>query len=104
MKGHFPLPGQPATTRPAAIPTSPVIPGMDPSRAAMMMGMTHELPPRPKVSQGAAGPVAQTASLARQARRLYVGNIPYGIDEVKIIIIILYGVVTQKSFDYLIIF
>lgn len=55
---------------------------MDPSRAAMMMGMTHELPPRPKVSQGAAGPVAQTASLARQARRLYVGNIPYGIDEV----------------------
>ncbi|RIB08577.1 hypothetical protein C2G38_1982616 [Gigaspora rosea] len=46
-----------------------------------MMGMTHELPPRPKVSQGAAGPVAQTASLARQARRLYVGNIPYGIDE-----------------------
>ncbi|CAG8592643.1 15041_t:CDS:2 [Rhizophagus irregularis] len=79
--GHFPLPGQPATTRPAAVPTSPVIPGMDPSRAAMMMGMTHELPPRPKVSQGAAGPVAQTASLARQARRLYVGNIPYGIDE-----------------------
>jgi len=79
--GHFPLPGQPATTRPTAVPTSPVIPGMDPSRAAMMMGMTHELPPRPKVSQGAAGPVAQTASLARQARRLYVGNIPYGIDE-----------------------
>ncbi|CAG8508006.1 11388_t:CDS:10 [Racocetra persica] len=80
--GHFPLPGQPATTRPTAIPTSPIIPGMDPSRAAaMMMGMTHELPPRPKVSQGAAGPVAQTASLARQARRLYVGNIPYGIDE-----------------------
>ncbi|CAG8500106.1 4705_t:CDS:10 [Funneliformis mosseae] len=79
--GHFPLPGQPASTRPAAVPTSPVIPGMDPSRAAMMMGMTHELPPRPKVSQGAAGPVAQTASLARQARRLYVGNIPYGIDE-----------------------
>ncbi|CAG8578720.1 17337_t:CDS:10 [Acaulospora morrowiae] len=79
--GHFPLPGQPTTTRPTALPTSPVIPGMDPSRAAMMMGMTHELPPRPKVSQGAAGPVAQTASLARQARRLYVGNIPYGIDE-----------------------
>ncbi|CAG8587806.1 3369_t:CDS:10 [Cetraspora pellucida] len=80
--GHFPLPGQPATTRPTAIPTSPIIPGMDPSRAAaMLMGMTHELPPRPKVSQGAAGPVAQTASLARQARRLYVGNIPYGIDE-----------------------
>ncbi|CAG8709716.1 14167_t:CDS:2, partial [Racocetra fulgida] len=76
--GHFPLPGQPATTRPTTIPTSPIIPGMDPSRAAaMMMGMTHELPPRPKVSQGAAGPVAQTASLARQARRLYVGNIPY---------------------------
>ena len=39
--GHFPLPGQPATTRPTAVPTSPVIPGMDPSRAAMMMGMTH---------------------------------------------------------------
>ncbi|CAJ0639062.1 2611_t:CDS:10 [Entrophospora sp. SA101] len=79
--GHFPLPGQPATTRPPVVPNSPVIPGMDPSRAAMIMGMTHELPPRPKVSQGAAGPVAQTASLARQARRLYVGNIPYGIDE-----------------------
>ncbi|CAG8552063.1 18252_t:CDS:10 [Gigaspora rosea] len=80
--GHFPLPGQPATTRPTTLPVSPLIAGMDPSRAAaMMMGMTHELPPRPKVSQGAAGPVAQTASLARQARRLYVGNIPYGIDE-----------------------
>ncbi|CAG8513944.1 12166_t:CDS:2 [Dentiscutata heterogama] len=72
--GHFPLPGQPATTRPTTLPTSPLIAGMDPSRAAaMMMGMTHELPPRPKVSQGAAGPVAQTASLARQARRLYNG-------------------------------
>ncbi|CAG8527242.1 9748_t:CDS:10 [Paraglomus brasilianum] len=78
--GHFPLPGQPAT-KPLSAPPTPLVPGMDPSRAAMMMGMTHELPPRPKVSQGAAGPVAQTASLARQARRLYVGNIPYGIDE-----------------------
>ncbi|CAG8527706.1 2574_t:CDS:2 [Ambispora gerdemannii] len=84
--GHFPLPGQAAvgaTMKPPSAPETPLIhiPGMDPSRAALMMGMTHELPPRPKVSQGAAGPVAQTASLARQARRLYVGNIPYGIDE-----------------------
>ncbi|KAG9295782.1 hypothetical protein G9A89_009011 [Geosiphon pyriformis] len=82
--GHFPLPGQAATAT-TTMPLSPLpsqfIPGMDPSRAALMMGMTHELPPRPKVSQGAAGPVAQTASLARQARRLYVGNIPYGIEE-----------------------
>ncbi|CAG8554815.1 11178_t:CDS:2 [Ambispora leptoticha] len=84
--GHFPLPGQAAvgaTIKPPSAPETPLIhiPGMDPNRAALMMGMTHELPPRPKVSQGAAGPVAQTASLARQARRLYVGNIPYGIDE-----------------------
>ncbi|CAJ0904125.1 11006_t:CDS:10 [Entrophospora sp. SA101] len=79
--GYFPLPGQTSTTRPSAVPNSPVIPGMDPSRAAMILGMAHELPPQFKVSQGATGPVAQTASLARQARRLYVGNIPYGIDE-----------------------
>ncbi|ORX95423.1 hypothetical protein K493DRAFT_219234 [Basidiobolus meristosporus CBS 931.73] len=34
-----------------------------------------------KMSQGATGPAAQNASLARQSRRLYVGNIPYGINE-----------------------
>ncbi|CAJ0748244.1 13808_t:CDS:10, partial [Entrophospora sp. SA101] len=70
---YFPLPGQTSTTRPSAVPNSPVIPGMDPSRAAMILGMAHELPPQFKVSQGATGPVAQTASLARQARRLYNG-------------------------------
>ncbi|CAJ0625833.1 11577_t:CDS:2 [Entrophospora sp. SA101] len=75
--GYFLLPGQTSTTRPSAASNLPVIPGMDPSRAAMILGMEHELPPQFKVSQGATGPVAQTASLARQARQLYVGNIPY---------------------------
>ncbi|TPX61839.1 hypothetical protein PhCBS80983_g00758 [Powellomyces hirtus] len=58
--GHFPLPGQPGR----------MATGFG---AFDMFGM--------KMSQGAAGPVAQSASLARQARRLYVGNIPYGIQE-----------------------
>ena len=36
---------------------------------------------RVRVTQGAAGPVALNATLARQARRLYVGQIPFEIDE-----------------------
>lgn len=36
---------------------------------------------RVRITQGAAGPVALNATLARQARRLYVGQIPFGIDE-----------------------
>ncbi|ORX95524.1 hypothetical protein K493DRAFT_219056 [Basidiobolus meristosporus CBS 931.73] len=69
--GHFPLPGHTTglggtSVHPFGLLAQQAIYGaMDPS----------------KVSQGAAGPAAQNASLARQSRRLYVGNIPYGINE-----------------------
>ncbi|KAJ3186164.1 U2 small nuclear RNA auxiliary factor 2 [Gaertneriomyces sp. JEL0708] len=62
--GAFPLPGQ-ATRLTTGLST--------------VFG--HDLFGTNRASQGAAGPVAQTASIARQARRLYVGNIPYGINE-----------------------
>ncbi|KAJ3016402.1 hypothetical protein HKX48_004043 [Thoreauomyces humboldtii] len=60
LTGHFPLPGQPGRTTTG-------FGGFD------MFGA--------KMSQGATGPVALSASLARQARRLYCGNIPYGVGE-----------------------
>ncbi|KAK9675183.1 hypothetical protein K7432_016597 [Basidiobolus ranarum] len=69
--GHFPLPGHttglggPSAHPFGLIAQQAAISSMDPS----------------KLSQGAAGPAAQNASLARQSRRLYVGNIPYGINE-----------------------
>ncbi|KAJ3169575.1 hypothetical protein HDU88_000766 [Geranomyces variabilis] len=56
MTGHFPLPGQAGRMAPAALD---------------MFGVNH----------GAAGPASSSASLARQARRLYVGNIPFGVQE-----------------------
>ncbi|KAF7728261.1 hypothetical protein EC973_006435 [Apophysomyces ossiformis] len=67
--GLFPLPGQVVGTR---TPQS----FAPPSELAMMSDGS-----RVRVTQGAAGPVALNATLARQARRLYVGQIPLGIDE-----------------------
>jgi splicing factor U2AF subunit len=67
--GLFPLPGQIAGTR---TPQSFQPP---PSNADL-----HD-PSRMRATQGAAGPVALNATLARQAKRLYVGQIPFGIEE-----------------------
>ncbi|KAJ8656046.1 hypothetical protein O0I10_008268 [Lichtheimia ornata] len=67
--GLFPLPGQVVGTR---TPQSFAPPS---SHAYMADGS------RVRVTQGAAGPVALNATLARQARRLYVGQIPFGVDE-----------------------
>ncbi|KAI9274354.1 hypothetical protein BDA99DRAFT_497251 [Phascolomyces articulosus] len=67
--GLFPLPGQVVGTR---TPQS----FAPPSEHAMMADGS-----RVRVTQGAAGPVALNATLARQARRLYVGQIPFEIDE-----------------------
>ncbi|KAG2225584.1 hypothetical protein INT45_013695 [Circinella minor] len=67
--GLFPLPGQVVGTR---TPQS----FAPPSEHAMMSDGS-----RVRVTQGAAGPVALNATLARQARRLYVGQIPFEIDE-----------------------
>ncbi|CAO0796197.1 unnamed protein product [Mucor circinelloides] len=68
--GLFPLPGQVVGTRtPQSFQPPP------PSDHMMHDGS------RIRVTQGAAGPVALNATLARQAKRLYVGQIPFGIDE-----------------------
>lgn len=67
--GLFPLPGQVVGTR---TPQSFQPP---PDHATMHDGS------RIRVTQGAAGPVALNATLARQAKRLYVGQIPFGIEE-----------------------
>lgn len=67
LKGLFPLPGQVVGTR---TPQS-----FAPPSALMADGS------RIRVTQGAAGPAAINATLARQARRLYVGQIPYEVDE-----------------------
>ena len=69
FSGLFPLPGQVVGTR---TPQS----FAPPSEHAMMSDGS-----RVRVTQGAAGPVALNATLARQARRLYVGQIPFEIDE-----------------------
>ncbi|TPX66071.1 hypothetical protein SpCBS45565_g04719 [Spizellomyces sp. 'palustris'] len=66
--GHFPLPGQSAR----------LASGLGALYGADLFGIRTD---GMKLSQGAAGPIAQSASIARQARRLYVGNIPYGILE-----------------------
>ncbi|KAI9101205.1 splicing factor U2AF 65 kDa subunit-like protein [Phlyctochytrium arcticum] len=65
--GHFPLPGQ----------SSRLASGFGGLYSADLFGI------RPEGAQagGAVGAAAQSASIARQARRLYVGNIPYGIQE-----------------------
>lgn len=69
MTGLFPLPGQVVGTR---TPQS----FAPPSEHAFMADGS-----RVRVTQGAAGPVALNATLARQARRLYVGQIPLDLDE-----------------------
>lgn len=63
--GLFPLPGQVVGTR---TPQSFQPPPTDGSRLRA-------------ATEGAAGPVALNATLARQAKRLYVGQIPFGIEE-----------------------
>jgi splicing factor U2AF subunit len=63
--GLFPLPGQVVGTR---TPQSFQPPPTDGSRLRA-------------TTEGAAGPVALNATLARQAKRLYVGQIPFGIEE-----------------------
>jgi splicing factor U2AF subunit len=67
MTGLFPLPGQVVGTRtPQSFQPPP----------------EHHVPhDRVRTSQGAAGPVALNATLARQAKRLYVGQIPFGLEE-----------------------
>jgi splicing factor U2AF subunit len=71
MTGAFPLPGQ----------------GL--MRNVMPFGFndasTVILPGGMKVSQGAAGPVALNATIQRQQKRLYFGNLPYGVSEQEII-------------------
>lgn len=69
LTGLFPLPGQVVGTR---TPQSFQPP---PDHATLQDGS------RIRVTQGAAGPVALNATLARQAKRLYVGQIPFGIEE-----------------------
>lgn len=69
--GLFPLPGQIAGTR---TPQS-----FQPPPANGSHG-THAIHD-PRTSQGAAGPAALNVTLARQAKRLYVGQIPFGIQE-----------------------
>ncbi|KAI7903519.1 uncharacterized protein BX663DRAFT_506732 [Cokeromyces recurvatus] len=65
--GLFPLPGQVVGTRtPQSFQPPPVIQN---TRHPVMHGA------------GATGPAAVNTTLARQARRLYVGQIPFGIDE-----------------------
>ncbi|KAI9016309.1 hypothetical protein CLU79DRAFT_764373 [Phycomyces nitens] len=70
--GLFPLPGQMLGTR---APEAFAAPGS--------YGMMATAPDgsRVRLTQGAAGPVALNATVARQARRVYVGQIPLGIDE-----------------------
>ncbi|KAG0174019.1 hypothetical protein DFQ30_006347 [Apophysomyces sp. BC1015] len=70
--GLFPLPGQVVGTR---APQSFAAPG---TYAAMGIASDGS---RVRLTQGAAGPVALNATVARQARRIYVGQIPFGIDE-----------------------
>lgn len=83
--GAFPLPGQPGNGRATAMAAAAMsgsLNGMDPARAAMMM--QHDLPPRPMgmsdINRGGVGALP-IQSASRQARRLYVGQIPYGINE-----------------------
>ncbi|KAJ3129312.1 hypothetical protein HK098_001724 [Nowakowskiella sp. JEL0407] len=63
--GMFPLPGQLAKLPGTGLGLAFTLPGTDFDPNALMRG-----------PQGAFGPVAQSASIARQARRLYCGNIP----------------------------
>ncbi|KAI8370545.1 uncharacterized protein BYT42DRAFT_92502 [Radiomyces spectabilis] len=67
--GLFPLPGQVVGTR---TPQS----FQSPSQFAMWPDQGHV-----RTTQGAAGPVAQNALLARQAKRVYVGQIPLDVTE-----------------------
>ncbi|KAI9484091.1 MAG: hypothetical protein EXX96DRAFT_500787 [Benjaminiella poitrasii] len=68
--GLFPLPGQVVGTRtPQSFQPPPVNPIHEGSRHRTLHGA------------GATGPAAVNTTLARQARRLYVGQIPFGIDE-----------------------
>ncbi|KAI8368833.1 hypothetical protein EDC96DRAFT_504520 [Choanephora cucurbitarum] len=80
--GLFPLPGQVVGTRTPQSFQPPPVNGSHPTtlyhyndHATMHDGS------RVRITQGAAGPVALNATLARQAKRLYVGQIPFGIDE-----------------------
>lgn len=74
MTGLFPLPGQVVGTR---TPQSFQPP---PDHHQTVAAILHD-GSRLRVTQGAAGPVALNATLARQAKRLYVGQIPFGIEE-----------------------
>ncbi|KAI8874755.1 hypothetical protein K501DRAFT_234669 [Backusella circina FSU 941] len=67
MTGLFPLPGQVVGTRTPQSFQPPPEQHTDASRV--------------RTSQGAAGPVALNATLARQSKRLYVGQIPFGLEE-----------------------
>ena len=99
LLGIFPPPGQPAVLR------SEILQGMDPERAAQLV---HELPPRPLrmnyPGMGGMGPGGYgnmgfnggfrnsgsmglngiDGAIGRQQRRLYCGNIPLGINEVRV--------------------
>ncbi|KAI8376512.1 uncharacterized protein BYT42DRAFT_615241 [Radiomyces spectabilis] len=72
LTGMFPLPGQVIGTR---APQSFAAPGTYPPMGVATDGS------RIRMTQGAAGPAALNATVARQARRLYVGQIPFDIDE-----------------------
>ncbi|KAL1918440.1 uncharacterized protein VTP21DRAFT_3100 [Calcarisporiella thermophila] len=71
--GLFPLPGQPASHR--ANFTN--IPALDPTRAALLMSEPPMRPPRTIAPLGTGAQQSQ----GRQARRIYVGQIPLGISE-----------------------
>jgi splicing factor U2AF subunit len=78
--GHFPLPGQLTKLAGGTAP-----PGMMASNSALFG--TLDMPLRlqqNKLLQGGVG--SQNATLIRQAKRLYVGNIPFGIQEVSCIL------------------
>ncbi|RCH80429.1 U2 small nuclear RNA auxiliary factor 2, partial [Rhizopus stolonifer] len=80
--GLFPLPGQVVGTRTPQSFQPPPINGSHPTTLYHHHdnAMMHD-GSRVRVTQGAAGPVALNATLARQAKRLYVGQIPFDIDE-----------------------
>jgi splicing factor U2AF subunit len=68
--GHFPLPGHIGALKAAGLYHGYIASGLMPSPYA-----------HPLITQGIAGNGGQTLTLARQAKRLYVGNIPFSITE-----------------------
>ncbi|KAJ3082139.1 U2 small nuclear RNA auxiliary factor 2 [Quaeritorhiza haematococci] len=81
--GHFPLPGQPTKAPFSSSNTAAGSPMGHNSYMPTELPPSAKLPPRPPSSHTSQAPMAPqiSASVARQARRLYVGNIPYGCTE-----------------------